>query len=225
MGTRETDKWREQWTRDKVSIAVQLAEGKCGGSYSEGAILLCTLISGLSAEVWPGYNKDRKRFVQLLALLTPPELGAKTVSVPLLIGALRKVGRNSESQLLNAKFMKFHDTHVLTGPMVDRSEDEIIKACATVPLKMIRENSYSNLLYGEIRTPYAHEYRHGKRADFHPTTGKRDVGVSYGNWINDPDRHIHFHLPWIAMMAISAARSVDHLPILPSKDPLSWWID
>jgi hypothetical protein len=50
--------------------------------------------------------------------------------------------------------------------------------------------------------------------------------VSYVNWINDPDRHIHFPIEWIGGVAQSIAESADrNAPRFPLPMPTAWWLD
>ena len=78
--------------------------------------------------------------------------------------------------------------------MVDKSEKEVMDICQTLSLEEVRQHSYANLLYKEVRSGYVHEYRPGNRADSSPMTGNPNVQVSYVNWANQ-DRRIYFQKP------------------------------
>jgi hypothetical protein len=210
----------------KQQIALRLASGECGGSYGEAVLILCSALNALAAEVLPGEGIDRKRFVELLKEYAPPQLSATRISIPLLVGRLRTAGMNTESKRIEKAFLNFCASRVLTGDKIDKTEEEILAVCNTVSSKDIRECSYANLLYREVRSSYAHEYRSGKRADPWPMTQESNAHVSYGNWVDDPDRHIHFHVGWISELAIRIAQAVDGMAAaLPRTKPTRWWIE
>ena len=209
--------WRADWAKQKQAIALDLSRGKYGGSYGEAALIFGAVISALAAEVWPGQGIDRKRFVQVLKDFAPRDSDPARISVPLLAGYLRGKGRLAESNRIVCAFMKYCSTRVLTGDEVDRCEEEILSVCSTLTLKELRACSYANLLYRELRSSYVHEYRPGERADSWPMT-RSEASVSYVNWANDPDRHIHFHVDWLGDLAVKTAEALD---TLASPDPLA----
>ena len=61
-----SETWRTDWVTKKRDTALRLANGECGGSYGEAMLILCTILSALAAEVWPGTQIDKRRFVELL---------------------------------------------------------------------------------------------------------------------------------------------------------------
>lgn len=218
--------WRADWTKGKRDVALHLASGQSGGSYGEAVIILCAAISALAGEVWPGLGKDRARFAEALREFAPSNFNTTRISIPLLVGYLRKQGRAPEKANLEKAFLDHDPSRVLTGDEVDKSEGDIIRVCPSLGQKEIRGYSYGNLLYEEIRSGYAHEYRPGKRANSWAMTSLRTTPVSYVNWVNDPDRHIHFHVSWIADVAVAVAEAVDAVDAtLPRTDPPRWWIN
>ncbi len=212
------DSWRTDWTLKKIAIARKLNDGQCGGSYGESLIILCSVVSALAAEVWPGKRIDRVRFVEVLKEYSPQGLSVTQVSIPLLIG-------HTESEELRKAFLGFDISEILTGKDVDKSEEEILAISETISLKTLREHSYGNLLYEEIRSSYAHEYKTGKRADDWPMTQKNGAIISYLNWVCRPDRTIHFHFDWVSEIVIAIATAVDaDSASLPRKRPQRWWV-
>jgi len=155
--------WRTEWFHKKNELALSLAAGQCGGSYGEAAIILCTALTALAAEVWPGERIDRFRFVQLLKEFAPSHLNTTWISIPLLVGYLRTNGRNAESEVIRRTFLKDPQIVIITGEDVDKPETEILAVCPKLSLKELREHGYANLLYKEVRSGYAHEYRPGTR--------------------------------------------------------------
>lgn len=174
--------------------------------------------------MWPGLQIDRVRFVELLKDFAPSDLKVTQISVPLLVAYLRTNGRSAESEVIRKAFLNYQPSRVLVGDEVDRSEAEILAQYDKLTVKELREHSYANLLYGEIRSGYAHEYRPGKRADSWSMT-MEEAAISYINWVDDPDRHIHFHVNWISKLTLTTAEAVDATAAsLPLTFPPHWWV-
>lgn len=220
------DKWRSEWAAKKQKLALTLNQGTCGGSYGEAVLILCAVLSALAAEVWPGTNIDRKRFVHFLKRFPPPELCATLISVPILAASLRRKRKRGPLNRLRKAYLNYDHSRVLTGDEVDKSEKQILSACRTVKRKELRECSYANLLYRELRSGYVHEYRPRGKADSWAMSRNEDAYVSYVNWVNDPDRHIHFHVTWLSALVVVTAKAVDHISHrLPLRKLRRWWID
>ena len=219
------EKWRKDWVEKKKNIALRLSDGHCGGSYGESVIILCTVLSTLAAEIWPGDRKDRARFVELLTQFAPTEASVKKISIPLLVAYLRDERCNEESEIIRKAFLDFSPSLVITGDDVDKSEEEIMRLCDTLDPKALRYHSYANLLYTEVRSGYVHEYKPGRLTDpWQMTQG--EASISYVNWTHEPDTHVHFHIGWLGKLALSIAEAVDEIAnTLPRNDPQSWWID
>ncbi|MEW8070929.1 MAG: hypothetical protein AB2826_10945 [Candidatus Thiodiazotropha sp.] len=216
--------WRQYWTKEKNEIALRLHNGECGGSYGESVIILCAVISALSADVWPGRNIDRVRFVELLKKFASSELAVDKISTPLLIAKLQGDNKINECDKLKKGLLNVDYSLVVTGNDVDKYENEILKACDSLSLKEIREQSYANILYTEIRSGYAHEYRPGKRADSWPMT-REETTISYINWADRPNRNIHFHVQWLSNVALSVAKAIDEIDNkIPLEIPNKWWV-
>jgi hypothetical protein len=221
------DTWRTEWIEKKRQIAISLNAGDCGGTYGEAVIILCATLSALAADAWKGKGIDRVRFVELIADISPLSLESTKISIPLLVDYLRNEGRDEERKCIESSFLNYGLTHILIGDNIDRSETEILTVCNTLSSKELRKHSYANLLYKEIRSGYAHEYRPGECAESWPQTGKV-ARVSYVNWLDDnkPQRRIHFHVDWVANLAVETAKVVDSIAAsLPRERPSSWWID
>lgn len=217
------EKWRKDWVEEKKNIALRLNSGECGGSYGESVIILCNVLSALAAEVWPGERKDRARFVELLKEFASIKYEVTKISIPLLIAYLKNRQRDKEAENIRKAYLDVSPAIVLTDK-VDKSEKEIMQVCNTLGKKELRDHSYANLLYTEVRSGYAHEYKTGNQTDPWPMT-QQEAFISYVNWACKPDRHIHFHISWIADLALSIAEEVDKIEsTLPRNDPQSWWI-
>lgn len=215
--------WHKAWVREKCDIAGRLARGEAGGGYAEAAILLCAALSALAAEEWPGPGKDRVRFVELLVRLGKFRNLCTTISVPLLVQALELQGRRPDAVALRRATSLPDSARILVGPEVDRSEAEVLAVCPSFDPVFLRTFSYGALLYQEIRSSYAHEYRPGASANSAPMTAAPDQAVSYVNQLREPtftciDRSIHFHVPWLRELARDLADAVDAAN-LPQMEP------
>ena len=226
------DAWRTEWANNKKDIAYKLNSGECGGFYGDAVLILCSVLSALAAEVWPGDRKDRKRFVELLKQFAIPKLEATKISIPLLIASLSARGKGSEVTAIQKAFPKKSPGNVLIEDEVDKNEAEILAVCGDgVSSKELRDCSYANLLYREVRCGYVHEYMPGKRGESRPLTQRPGVRVSYVGWIDgnhpdrDPEQHIHFALEWIGEIVTCVATAVDQVNSLPFPDPPQWWVD
>lgn len=220
--------WRQHWVHEKCQVALRLSQGEAGGSYAEAAILVCAALSALAAELWKGVGIDRSRFIELLVRLGPQAHFCRTISVLLLVQHLRNDARELEAETLSHTFLVPNTARVITGPEVDNGEDDILNICPQLELKELRSFSYTSVLYGEIRSSYAHEYRPGEQADSWPMTMLPDQRVSYINRLADDlkmKRLIHFHLEWLAHLPVELAMVVDGLaPTLPQTTPSIWWV-
>ena len=218
--------WRSEWADKKSKLALELGNGGCGASYGEAVLILCAALSAFAAEVWPGTGIDRKRFVQLLMRFSPSDLSPTLISVPILAGYVRKQRRRGALRRLHQSFLNFGHSRVVTGHDVDKPEKEILSVCPSLKKREMRDFSYASLLYREVRSGYVHEYRPGGRADSWAMAARNDVHVSYVNWANDPDRHIHFHVPWLCALVTETAKAVDGISKrLPLRKPKRWWSD
>lgn len=219
-------KWRSEWAQKKCEVATKLNRGDSGGSYGEAVLILCAALSAFAAEVWPGTGIDRKRFVHLLKRFSLPRLSCTRISVPILAAHLRQKRKRSALRRLQRAYLNFGHSRVVTGHDVDKTEREIMSVCPRLSRREIRDCSYAALLYRELRSAYVHEYRPGKKADSWPMTQRDDAQVSYLNWVNDPDRHIHFHASWLLELVAEVAKALDQLPSrLPARKPKRWWVD
>ena len=214
----------KEWASKKNDIALRLYAGECGASYGESVMILCAVLSALAADVWPGHGQDKARFVELLKDFAPVEFNVTRISIPLLVAHLRNRGLNRESETIRKAFLDYPQSQVLIGDDVDKSETDILTLCNTLDIKDLRNNCYASILYGKIRSGYAHEYRSGQLSDPWPMT-REETSISYVNWACEPDRHIHFHVPWMSRLVLSVAGAVDTIEEgLPRPKPKNWWL-
>jgi hypothetical protein len=221
--------WRQDWVTEKSQIAIRLSRGEAGAGYAEAAILLCAMLSALAAETWAGRGIDRARFIELLVRIGPTSEDCKTISVPLLVQHLAASSRQAEAQTLERAFSYPAGSRIVTGPDVDRAEADVLTLCPTLDLKEVRRFSYAFVLYSEVRSSYAHEYRAGNLANSWPATTLEDQKVSYVNLFEAPSdtrRQVHFHVEWFAQLAAQVALTIDGIAsTLPRAQPPIWWCD
>jgi hypothetical protein len=219
------------WAEEKCLLAGDLESGACGGSYSEGAIILCTCISAMASRLWiESVRADRKRFVEIVVQFSEPAHDTTKISVPLLV--------QGESQWRHR--LAFTDKHFRLTGANDKTENELLKLSATSSQsncrKTLRQYSYANILYRDIRCGFAHTYLplRNARAD-DPLKGIFDSpAITYVNGSEGMVRQIHFGLDWIAAIAKNIARGMDvrcnhqgkyigeNIGLSP---PGAWWID
>jgi hypothetical protein len=225
--------WRFEWVSQKCKIASALARGEAGGSYSEAVILVCAVLNALAAEVWPGTRIDKARFVELLVRLGSLPHEPQTISVPLLVRHLEATSP-ANAALLRKNFLDFSKTRVVTGLEIDSTESELISLCPGLTPTVVRKYSYACLLYEEVRSSYAHEYKPGEKADSWPMTMASGQSVSYVNRLLTTDtyeaietiRLVHFHIEWLTKLAEDLALYIDGISTtLPYPLPSKWWKD
>jgi hypothetical protein len=225
----------QQYVERKIDTALMLNEGKCHGSYSDACVLLSALISGMAAELWPGKDIDRKRFVDLWVQYSDPQLNPLLVSVPLLRRFLERSHRTADVHALESARPKIFElgygNRVLCDRDIDMSETELNALNTTITQHEIRTFSYPAVFYRDIRSNLAHEYRLSDDAASHFAT-RKNANVSYVNRVdltrNELSRRlIHFHVEWIASVTRSIAKNVTQLieDYTPLPQPKRWWID
>ena len=100
--------------------------------------------------------------------------------------------------------------------------------CGSISMKEIRQFSYANLLYKEVRNGYAHEYQVGKKAESWSMFKDPDSLVTYCNRTTDPQRHrnIHFQIDQVGELSMEVAQVIDEVVgEIEQTKPETWWID
>uniref|UniRef100_Q47CM0 Uncharacterized protein n=1 Tax=Dechloromonas aromatica (strain RCB) TaxID=159087 RepID=Q47CM0_DECAR len=226
----KNDDWRLDWVKQKCTLALHIGSSFPEAGYGEAALIICAVLSAMSAELWPGNDRiDRSRFCELLIRYSDRIYGADTISVPLLIQFLNNNERAGEATKLEQLIKHRESPLVVTGDEVDVSEAQVIEVCPALRIEEARRFSYANLLYREVRSSYAHEYWPGTSSCQWPMTSKQGAHVSYVNRLVDEKerltqiRLIHFHIEWLAALAISIAENLSGKPT-PVSRPNQWWI-
>ena len=165
---------RKDWISGKLAIADRLNKGECGGGYGEAALIVCSAISAMAAEVWPGDRIDRKRFVE--AIVTHGNLSQTflRISVPLLLSSCLNTPATRGITGLQEHFSKIQPGLIVTGDETDMAEQKVAQLCPALTLKEIRKYSYPNILYQEVRSGYVHQYQPGPQADSWQMTRRQE---------------------------------------------------
>jgi hypothetical protein len=225
------------WIKGKSELAHALANGSCGGTYADGAIVLCTSISAMSSLMWvKKRGTDRKRFIEIVARHPEPGFDPTTISAILL-------SQSQDHALLKQKLAVSDIAFRYTGND-DKPESEIIKLCSNSISsddckKLARKYSYACLLYEHIRCGFIHTYRATEsaasddalRGIFNQGTSR----ITYVNYLaTEKRRKIYFPLEWISKVAQNIAIGLDkecaHLNKVLGESldlaiPSAWWIE
>lgn len=225
-------RWRHEWATVKCGMVRRLLEEDQGDfTYAEATILLTAMLSALSAEAWPGKQSlNRVRFVELMVRLGKHQDLSAHVSVPLVIHHLEDIGRQDLATALGRHFGVPRSALVVDGSQCDAPLLKVAGVVPQVDIKVLRKFSYANLLYGEVRTAYAHDYGAGEKAASRAMVRGLTSGVSYVNRIDDDSpyqmrRLIHFHVEWILDLVLDLSQALDQAATVPLMAPAVWWLD
>jgi hypothetical protein len=131
---------------------VGLEDGIHGPGYSEGVIILCTCISAMASRLWfEDKHSDRKRFTEILTMFSEPELDTTKISMPLL----------SQDDDFWKKQLSFTDKNLRLTGANDKSESELLNICISSQAssrKTLRQYSYANILYRDLRCGFSQTY-------------------------------------------------------------------
>ena len=219
-----------RYVNHKIKLAEALHAGECGGEYSDACVILASVVSGISADLWPGKAIDRVRFVETWVRYADSKLLPNRISVPLLVRRLKRKGMVSEAAAIEkaipGSFGGGNTAKVLTGDM--DLDEAAMQTIAGVGLKAIRDRAYPAVFYEHVRSTLVHESHLDNRASAFPMTDQT-AGVSYVNVLDKKtmtsQRRIHFHFPWLVELVRSIAANVEKdLPTRPLSQPPKWWI-
>jgi hypothetical protein len=229
----------QAWAKERSSLAQSLGRGELGGSYADGAIILCAAISAMASLLWePSSKKDAKRFVEIVTRFRTGGPDTTRVSAPLLAAEFPQLRHG-----LGVSEKSFY----LTGRM-DKMEAEVRTMCAAANIpdaeKAVRRYSYASLLYKQVRCGFIHEYQPGKGATegdgLRGIAGVEGDEISYVNMLEEDDgvlvvkRLIHFPLGWISAVLLAVAAGIDDERSRQEKTsygnlglsiPNAWWVD
>lgn len=131
--------------------------------------------------------------------------------------------KHEASRRIRSKYLPMLDTQVITGDESDGKEGDIFPECRGILIRDIRAFSYPNLLYKEVGSTLAHEYRLGMSVSSMPMAD-REANVSY---VNTPGgRLIYFHFDWLLKLCRATAESAEkNCSSQPTERPRNWWLD
>lgn len=232
----------QKWLDRKLSIARKLHDGELEGSYYDAMLIVSTLIAGFASIAWPraGWERsDQRRFVKAWVKLSPPELGAEQISVPLLIADLERSGRAATAKTLRATHQLLgygYETREAVGKDVDLASERVTEASPELEMPSIRAFSYGAVFYAEVRSGLVHEFRLGENAGDHAMVRAAE-GPSYVNLAEIDFRRpgeralrrtIHFPFGWTETLVRGIAGNVEPLLTAHGKGlprPPAWWLD
>jgi len=226
-----------EWVEGQIKLANALASGSCGGTYADGAIILCTTISAMTSLMWIEKDKtDRKRFIEILVRFSQDVYDTTKVAIPIM------AQDQQDCDLWHKKLKVSHKAFCYTG-RDDKPETEIISLCGHLDVreckKFVRKYSYACLLYEQVRCGFVHTYRPGAFATEGDVLAslfdRGNAGISYVNYLaSEGMRKIFFPLGWVSEVVKNVAAGMDRecahigksfpenldLPV-----PTIWWIE
>jgi hypothetical protein len=211
-------------------FARHVGEGACGGSYGDAVLILSAILSSLAAGLWPGEGKDRRRFVEIWAAYSAPDLKPNLISVPRLLASLEKEGHHDLVKKVRSTHPRAFtpykiDTLVVTGEDVDKTEDKLVALVPELDAWQLRKFSYGDVFYRNVRSGYIHLYRLKEYAREYSMADKTG-SISYVNVNNLPYRPIYFPISWVADLVESVlTRVTSSGGKQPLPNPQSWWVD
>jgi hypothetical protein len=211
-----------EFINGKIDLAKRLYNDVDFATYGDATLILCAALSAIAAKIWPGRNIDSKRFPELIACYTNKNLKNDWVSIPLLHQDLKQ----NKSPFTEKEYPALYENFsIITGDDIDISEKDLLSKFSQFDKKKIREYSYPNLIYKELRCVYVHEYDIGNRAFSSPLT-LRQPCVSYVKFATNDNIKIHFHFDYL----LNAIRNINtKLQPLDKyfnlKYPDPWWIE
>ncbi len=229
----------QAWAKERGSLAQSLGRGALGGSYADGAIILCAAIGAMASLLWkPSFGTDAKRFVEIVTRFRTGGPDTTQVSAPLLA---------TEFPQLRHGLGVGEKPLYLTG-QTDKMEADVRAMCIATNIpngkKAVRRYSYASLLYKQVRCGFIHEYQPGEntteRDGLRKFAGVKDDEISYVNMREEEfgilidKRLIHFPLEWITAVALAVAAGIDDERSRRDETsykniglaiPEAWWID
>jgi hypothetical protein len=221
----------KKWFLRKVALAERLANGECEGSYGDSVLVLSAVISRIAAELWPSEGIDRKRFVEVWARYSDPNLLANQISLPLLVAMLRGqklIDLAEKARLIRGDCISeipALDTLVVTGDRVDVSESDVLAVIPELSLGTLRSQSYGNIFYRNFRSAYVHEYKAGTYGDEYVMSHTRG-NITYTNTYGLAHRRINFDADWLVAVARSICeRAIEDFWKGERPQPPRWWLE
>lgn len=215
--------------KKRIQLADQLVrQYKYAGIASEldAQVILCALIGAVSNILWPTVERDRVKYIETLVKYSAANPSVTTISIPILINQFPDV------EALKILDPSNHECEVLMANQIDRPEAEFAAKVPNLGSKQIRDASYANILYKQLRCGLLHSY-------------EIQGILNPDGWLNPEELHYSFHesslgeqkrllyLPYkyIREIAISVLNGVavewertEHWEMSTST-PEYWWIE
>lgn len=75
----------QNFLRGRINLVRVLIADVPAASYADLVLIICAVLSACSSRRWPGQGIDKRRFIELLVMHSPPDFRTSWVSVPALI--------------------------------------------------------------------------------------------------------------------------------------------
>jgi hypothetical protein len=211
-----------EFINSKIDLAKKLCNDVDFATYGDAILILCAALSAIAAKIWPGDNIDSKRFPELIARYTNKNLKNDWVSIPLLHQYLKQ----NKSPFTEKEYPALYENlSIITGDDIDISEKDLLSKFSQFNKKKIRQYSYPNLIYKELRCAYVHEYDIGNRAFPSPLTLRQSCG-SYVKFATNDNIKIHFHFDYLLNVIRNINTKLQPLDkYFNLKYPDPWWIE
>jgi hypothetical protein len=225
------------WIEEQIALALALKNGCCGGSYADGAIILCVSIATMASCLWIEKDKtDRTRFIEIIAKFPERGFDGTKISAPLISQAYPCLIQ--PLKISNLPYVYTEDNDLPESTVLGHYAT-CLNRSARAGKKDVREYSYANLLYRHVRCGFIHKYSTTDAAtNYNSSWEMHDSGAAkiyYANYL-EPERvrKIYFPLEWISEVARNIAAGMDSessrcgkyfgrnldLPV-----PDKWWTD
>jgi hypothetical protein len=206
----------KEYLLGRIRLVHDLLHSDIAVHYNDLALILCAVLSACAAQRWPGSGVDRKRFVELLVKISPPDYHTDWVAVPALIAD----GLVDEKDTLYVA----NETRIFTDEEIDLPILDAATRYPQVDLKKLKTHTYASLIYVWLRNGYAHEYLANKNIT-HVQASRHQARVSYigrGVLGGGIQRMTSFHLDYlIALAEYHASEVVKN----PTTQPEKWWLE
>ena len=201
---------------DRIRLVRELIESDISVAYGDLVLILSAVISSCAAARWPGRGIDRRRFVELLVQLSPPDAHMNWVCVPALINS------NLVSEA-DTPYGPGENTRIFRDDEIDLELSAAQAKYTNVSLGNLKRRTYAVLIYEWLRCGYAHEYCAHENIT-HVPPSRYNARLSYiGRGTPDGlKRMVSFHLDYLIDLAQFHAAT-----LAEAADPVpgEWWID
>lgn len=105
----------QDFLRGRINLVRVLIADVPAASYADLVLIICAVLSACSSRRWPGQGIDKRRFIELLVMHSPPDFRTSWVSVPALINErlIGEVRPHSRTMFLAQRCVFFLTIHLI----------------------------------------------------------------------------------------------------------------